>query len=216
LHTICCSRTMDLGLHIARKKSFLRHTVRLSRLLLKCLSDLRHSGPFCRAVGVQRPCGPRCSGGSQIYGTSSGWKGSQLLNQADTVLNQQVSYSYLPPVPAKYRRGSRRVRRASPSCLRASLVCVRKGRQEKVDRRNVHPYPLRVSGDIVPSGPRGFPNGTKPFASAPTIDLVRPLSLTEELRLCQNIEHYNYRYECRVPQASIHRHDARVPSTKIE
>jgi hypothetical protein len=31
LHTICCSRTMDLGLHIAvhaRKKSFLRHTVR--------------------------------------------------------------------------------------------------------------------------------------------------------------------------------------------
>src|ERR1700723_2895766 len=29
LHTICCSRTMDLGLHIAvhaRKKSFLRHT----------------------------------------------------------------------------------------------------------------------------------------------------------------------------------------------
>ena len=25
---------------------------------------------------------------------------------------------------------------------------------EKVDRRNVHPYPLRVSGDIVPSGPR--------------------------------------------------------------
>jgi hypothetical protein len=162
------------------------------------------------------PAAPACSGGSQIYGTSSGWKGSQLLNQADTVLNQQVSYSYLPPVPAKYRRGSRRVRRASPSCLRASLVCVRKGRQEKVDRRNVHPYPLRVSGDIVPSGPRGFPNGTKPFASAPTIDLVRPLSLTEELRLCQNIEHYNYRYECRVPQASIHRHDARVPSTKIE
>jgi ABC-type multidrug transport system fused ATPase/permease subunit len=33
LHTICCRRTMDLGLHIAvhaRKKSFLRHTVRLS------------------------------------------------------------------------------------------------------------------------------------------------------------------------------------------
>jgi hypothetical protein len=33
LHTICCSRTMDLGLHIAvhaRKKSFLRHTLRLS------------------------------------------------------------------------------------------------------------------------------------------------------------------------------------------
>jgi hypothetical protein len=25
----------------------------------------------------------------------------------------------------------------------------------------------------------------------------------------------NYRYECRVPQASIHRHDTRVPSTKI-
>jgi hypothetical protein len=35
LHTICCSRTMDLGLDIAvhaRKKSFLRHTVRLSLL----------------------------------------------------------------------------------------------------------------------------------------------------------------------------------------
>ena len=33
LHTVCCSRTMNLGLHIAvhaRKKSFLRHTVRLS------------------------------------------------------------------------------------------------------------------------------------------------------------------------------------------
>jgi hypothetical protein len=71
---------------------------------------------------------------------------------------------------------------------------VEKGRQKKVDkkvdRRNVHPYPLRVSGDIVPSGPPGFPHGTKPFVSAPTIDLVRPLSLTEELRLCQNIEHY--------------------------
>jgi hypothetical protein len=35
------------------------------------------------------PAAPACSGGSQIYGTSSGWKGSQLLNQADTVLNQQ-------------------------------------------------------------------------------------------------------------------------------
>jgi hypothetical protein len=64
--------------------------------------------------------------------------------------------------------------------------------------------------------PPGFPHGTKPFVSAPTIDLIRPLSLTEQLRLCQNIEHYDYRYECRVPQASIHRHDARVPSTKIE
>jgi hypothetical protein len=40
------------------------------------------------------PAAPACSGGAQIYGTSSGWKGSQLLNQADTVLNQQVSYSY--------------------------------------------------------------------------------------------------------------------------
>jgi hypothetical protein len=33
LHTICCSRTMDLGLHIAvhaRKKSFLRHTAEQS------------------------------------------------------------------------------------------------------------------------------------------------------------------------------------------
>jgi hypothetical protein len=58
---------------------------------------------------------------------------------------------------------------------------------ERVDRRDVHPNPLRVSGDIVPSGPRGFPHGTKPFVSAPTIDLVRPLSLTEELRLCQEV-----------------------------
>jgi hypothetical protein len=36
LHTICCSRTMDLGLHIAvhaRKKSFLRHTGMLSPYL---------------------------------------------------------------------------------------------------------------------------------------------------------------------------------------
>ena len=36
------------------------------------------------------PANPTCSGGTQMYGTSSGWKGSQLLNQADTVLNQQV------------------------------------------------------------------------------------------------------------------------------
>ena len=38
LHTICCSRTMDLGLHIAvhaRKKSFLRHTDIMSPDLLK-------------------------------------------------------------------------------------------------------------------------------------------------------------------------------------
>src|ERR1700749_573461 len=40
------------------------------------------------------PAAPSCSGGTQVYGTSSGWKRSQLLNQADTVLNQQVSYSY--------------------------------------------------------------------------------------------------------------------------
>ena len=40
------------------------------------------------------PANPTCSGGTQMYGTSSGWKGSQLLNQADTVLNQQVSYIY--------------------------------------------------------------------------------------------------------------------------
>jgi hypothetical protein len=57
-------------------------------------------------------------------------------------------------------------------------------------RRDVHPNPLRISSDIVPSGPPGFPRGTKPFVSAPTMDLVCPLSLTKELRLCQNIEHY--------------------------
>jgi hypothetical protein len=46
LHTICCSRTMDLGLHIAvhaRKKSFLRHTVRLSP---------KRKGPKLRGIGI--------------------------------------------------------------------------------------------------------------------------------------------------------------------
>ena len=40
------------------------------------------------------PAAAGCAGGAQIYGTVSGWVGSQLRNQADTVLNQQVSYSY--------------------------------------------------------------------------------------------------------------------------
>jgi hypothetical protein len=51
----------------------------------------------------------------------------------------------------------------------------RKRSTKKVDRQDVHPNPLRVSSGIVPSGPLGFPHGTKPFVSAPTIDLVRPL-----------------------------------------
>jgi hypothetical protein len=61
---------------------------------------------------------------------------------------------------------------------------------KKVDRRDVHPNPLRVSSGIVPSGPRV--SDTEPSRSCLHLqrNLVRPLSLTEELRLCQNIEHY--------------------------
>jgi RHS repeat-associated protein len=35
-----------------------------------------------------------CSGGTQIYGTTSQWNGSRLQQQSDTVLNQAVSYGY--------------------------------------------------------------------------------------------------------------------------
>jgi hypothetical protein len=61
---------------------------------------------------------------------------------------------------------------------------------KKVDRRDVHPNPLRVSSGIVPSGSRV--SHTEPSRSCLHLqrNLVRPLSLTEELRLCQNIEHY--------------------------
>jgi hypothetical protein len=61
---------------------------------------------------------------------------------------------------------------------------------EKVDRRNVHP--IRYVSVAISCRPVPRVSHTEPsrFVSAPTIDLVRPLSLTEELRLCQNIEHY--------------------------
>jgi hypothetical protein len=45
---------------------------------------------------------------------------------------------------------------------------------KKVDRRDVHPNPLRVSSGILPSGPPGFPHGTKPFVSAPTMERRSP------------------------------------------
>jgi hypothetical protein len=53
LHTICCSRTMDLGLHIAvhaRKKSFLRHTAEADTLSLRIeakANSPRTSTRFC-------------------------------------------------------------------------------------------------------------------------------------------------------------------------
>ena len=35
-----------------------------------------------------------CSGGTQIYGTGGPWKGTRMLYQSDTVLNQQVTFGY--------------------------------------------------------------------------------------------------------------------------
>ncbi len=35
-----------------------------------------------------------CSGGSQVYGTASSWRGTRMLTQADTILNQQVTFGY--------------------------------------------------------------------------------------------------------------------------
>ena len=40
------------------------------------------------------PATTDCSGGTQIYGTLSAWKGSQVWGQADTVLNQGVNFYY--------------------------------------------------------------------------------------------------------------------------
>jgi hypothetical protein len=59
-----------------------------------------------------------------------------------------------------------------------------------IDRRDVHPNRLCVSSGMVPSGPPV--SHTEPSRSCLHLqwNLVRPLSLTEELRLCQNIEHY--------------------------
>ena len=62
--------------------------------------------------------------------------------------------------------------------------------QEKVDRRDVHPNPLGVSSGIVPSGPRVSHSEPSRSCLHLQLNLVRPLSLTVELRLCQNIEHY--------------------------
>jgi hypothetical protein len=70
------------------------------------------------------------------------------------------------------------------------LLRISEAQLKKVDRRDVHPNPLRVSSGIVPSGSRV--SHTEPSHSCLHLqrNLVRPLSLTEELRLCQNIEHY--------------------------
>jgi RHS repeat-associated protein len=35
-----------------------------------------------------------CSGGSQVYGTGGPWRGTRMLSQSDTVLNQQVTFGY--------------------------------------------------------------------------------------------------------------------------
>jgi hypothetical protein len=61
---------------------------------------------------------------------------------------------------------------------------------KKVDRRDVHPNPY-VSV-VVSCRPVPRVSHTEPSRSClhPQWNLVRPLSLTEELRLCQNIEHY--------------------------
>ena len=40
------------------------------------------------------PAAAECSGGTQIYGTTSAWKGVQMQEQNDTVLNQQVTLGY--------------------------------------------------------------------------------------------------------------------------
>jgi RHS repeat-associated protein len=35
-----------------------------------------------------------CSGGTQVYGTGGPWRGTRMLSQSDTVLNQQVTFGY--------------------------------------------------------------------------------------------------------------------------
>ena len=40
------------------------------------------------------PAAQNCSGGTQVYGTSSYWHGSQMQGQSDTVLNQGVTLGY--------------------------------------------------------------------------------------------------------------------------
>ena len=40
------------------------------------------------------PANATCSGGTQMFGTLGQWKGSQLQNLSDTVLNQQVTNGY--------------------------------------------------------------------------------------------------------------------------
>ena len=40
------------------------------------------------------PAAMYCSGGAQVYGTGGPWRGTRMLNQSDTVLNQQVTFGY--------------------------------------------------------------------------------------------------------------------------
>jgi hypothetical protein len=40
------------------------------------------------------PAAMYCSGGAQVYGTDGPWRGSRMLYQSDTVLNQQVTFGY--------------------------------------------------------------------------------------------------------------------------
>jgi hypothetical protein len=40
------------------------------------------------------PAAVYCTGGAHVYGSTAGWVGSQVRNQSDTELNQQITYSY--------------------------------------------------------------------------------------------------------------------------
>jgi hypothetical protein len=65
LHTICCSRTMDLGLHIAvhaRKKSFLRHTACTAYFGSISGKDGLTPNASRSDPGLHKNCSPRISG----------------------------------------------------------------------------------------------------------------------------------------------------------
>jgi hypothetical protein len=85
-----------------------------------------------------------------------------------------------------------------------------------VIRRDVHP--IRYVSVAVSCRPVPRVSHTEQSRSCLHLqwNFVRPLGLTEELRLCQNIEHYQLSILMSRAQASIQRHDARIPSTKIE
>jgi hypothetical protein len=51
-------------------------------------------GRLSREWVCNGPAAAGCSGGTQIYGTTSVWKGVQMQSQSDTVLNQQVTLGY--------------------------------------------------------------------------------------------------------------------------